>query len=149
LVPSLLSQLQQYTERGASDQFLQVSRLPADGLSEADAIFLLDHFFMANAERMIRPHARYAELQRRPDAGRQSAREALGRFHEKELRDLQVWFNLTWIHPLAFEKDANLRALVKKGKHFSEDEKNFVLDKHLEILRTIVPLHRQLLDSGQ
>ena len=31
LVPSLIVQLQGYTERGASDRYLNVSRLPADG----------------------------------------------------------------------------------------------------------------------
>src|SRR5207248_9699250 len=50
LVPSLLVQLLAYAERGASDRFLDVSRVPADGLGEADALFLLDNFFMANAE---------------------------------------------------------------------------------------------------
>ena len=33
-----------------SDRFLDVSRVPADGLTEADCLFLLDHFFMANPE---------------------------------------------------------------------------------------------------
>src|SRR5581483_8076364 len=50
LVPSLLVQLLAYTERDAGDRFLDVSRVPADGLSEDDCLFLLDHFFMANAE---------------------------------------------------------------------------------------------------
>src|SRR6185295_8827420 len=45
LVPSLLMQLEGYTERGATDKFLQVSRVPADSLSEADSLFLLDQFF--------------------------------------------------------------------------------------------------------
>ena len=35
LVPSLLMQLQAYTEGGASDRFLDVSRMPADSLSES------------------------------------------------------------------------------------------------------------------
>src|SRR6266852_9326285 len=55
LVPSLLMQLEAYTEHGATDRFLQVSRVAADGLSEADALFLLDHFFMANRDQMIKP----------------------------------------------------------------------------------------------
>ena len=38
LVPSLLLQLQAYTERGASDRPLQVSRLPADGLTEQASV---------------------------------------------------------------------------------------------------------------
>src|SRR5437763_1319617 len=39
LVPSLLTQIEAYTERGAVDKPLQVSRLPASGLSEADALY--------------------------------------------------------------------------------------------------------------
>jgi alpha-amylase/alpha-mannosidase (GH57 family) len=163
LVPSLLVQLQGYTERGATDQFLKVSRVPAAQLSEADALFLLDHFFMANHEQMIRPFPRYADLLQRRGHGRNTAQEALRRFNERDLRDLQVWFNLTWVHPLAFEKPpgaaegpgrpaelvAGLRALRDKGRHFSEEEKNWLLDKHLQILGEVIPLHKRLSDSGQ
>src|ERR1700682_4570287 len=62
LVPSLLLQLLAYTERGATDQFLLLSRRPADSLTEEDCLFLLDHFFMANPYQMILPFARYADL---------------------------------------------------------------------------------------
>jgi alpha-amylase/alpha-mannosidase (GH57 family) len=149
LVPSLLLQLQGYTEHGASDRPLAVSRLPADGLSEEQCLYLLDTFFMANPDHMVRPYPRYSELFQRRAPGRNTAREALRRFNERDFRDLQVWFNLTWIHPLAFEKDANLRELVAKGRNFTDAEKNWLLDKHLEILRQIIPLHRQLADRGQ
>src|SRR5687767_4317808 len=103
LVPSLLLQLQDYTERGATDRALQVSRLPASGLSEADAIYLLDNFFMANLDRMIRPLSRYHELFQRRAPGKSTVHEALRRFREADLRDLQVLFNLVWVHPLVFE----------------------------------------------
>src|SRR5437773_5404065 len=69
LVPSLLLQLQAYTERGATDQFLLLSRRPADGLSESDCLFLLDNFFMAYPQQMIRPYGRDAELHQRRGAG--------------------------------------------------------------------------------
>src|SRR4029079_8660106 len=62
LVPSLLLQLQGYAERGRSDRHLDVSRLPADGLSALDGQYLLDNFFMASVENMIRPYPRYYEL---------------------------------------------------------------------------------------
>jgi alpha-amylase/alpha-mannosidase (GH57 family) len=149
LVPSLLMQLQAYTERGASDRFLDLSRVPADGLSEDDSLFLLDHFFMANAEQMILPYARYADLYHRRAPSRGSARDALRRFQDRDLRDLQVWFNLTWIHPLAVEADDALRALRDKGRNFSEDDKKTVLARQMEILRRVVPLHRRLAESGQ
>ncbi len=149
LVPSLLLQLQGYTERGATDRFLQVARKPADGLDEADTLFLLDHYFMANPDHMIRPFPRYRELHDRRAAVRNSAREALRRFNERDLRDLQVWFNLTWVHPIAFERDDGLRALRDKGRGFTEQEKHWLLDKHLEILREVIPLHRRLQERGQ
>lgn len=149
LVPSLVLQLLQYTEQGKSDRFLDLSRLPADSLTEADAIFLLDHFFMANAETMIKPYPRYAELFTRRAPGRSSSREILRRFSERDLRDLQVWFNLTWLHPFAFDRDEGLRGLLDKGKYFTETEKTFLLDKHLDILREVLPLHRELASRGQ
>ena len=142
LVPSLLLQIQQYTEKGATDRFLQAARKPADGLEEEDCLFLLDNFFMANHDHMIRPFPRYHELLLRRGPGRNTAREALRRFSERDFRDLQTCFNLTWIHPLAFESDQQLRELRKKGRHFTEADKNWVLDQHLEILKQIIPLHR-------
>jgi alpha-amylase/alpha-mannosidase (GH57 family) len=149
LVPSLLVQLQAYAERAATDQFLTLSRRPADGLSENDCLFLLDNFFMADPEQMIRPHRRYGELYQRRGAGRNTAREALRRFQEKDFRDLQVWFNLSWVHPLALERDAFLRELHDKGRHFTEEDKQLLLDKHLEILRSVIGLHQKLQSNGQ
>jgi alpha-amylase/alpha-mannosidase (GH57 family) len=149
LVPSLLVQLQAYTDRGATDRFLQVSRVPAEALTEADRLFLLDHFFMANPEHMIRPHPRYAELHHRRAAGRLSARDALRRFAERDWCDLQTWFNLAWVHPLAVARDPELQDLQKKGKTFTEAEKNRLLDKHIEILKQVIPLHRELAERGQ
>src|SRR5215472_8229058 len=79
LVPSLLLQVQAYTERGAVDKPLRVSRIPADGLSEADSLYLLDTFFMANHDHMIRPLPRYHELLQRRALGKNTAQEALRR----------------------------------------------------------------------
>src|SRR5436853_3873736 len=50
LVPSLIAQILAYTESGAQDDHLRVSRLPAADLSEADRLYLLDNFFMANLD---------------------------------------------------------------------------------------------------
>src|SRR5262249_35587635 len=129
LVPSLLVQLQAYTERNATDRFLEAARKPADGLTEDDCLFLLDNYFMASPDQMILPHRRYAELYQRRGLGRSSAHEALRRFQEKDFRDLQVWFNLAWVHPLAIECDPELREFVVRGRHYTEADKNRLLDK--------------------
>lgn len=149
LVPSLLLQLQGYVERGKSDRHLDVSRLPAESLNHADACYLLDNFFMANSESMIRPYPRYFELYQQRGFPNTSAEKAISRFSPRDFRDLQVWNNLTWIHPLAFEENSDLRDFLRKGKHWTEDEKQWLLDQQLAILKRIIPLHRELQDGGQ
>src|SRR5687767_8336500 len=42
LVPSLLVQLQQYTDHGRTDRPFDLSRASANSLSEEDALYLLD-----------------------------------------------------------------------------------------------------------
>lgn len=149
LVPSLLLQIQRYTDKGGSDRHLDVSRAPADGLSEADTHYLLDQFFMASVDNMIRPFPRYHELYMKRGLGADPVEKAAPRFSERDLRDLQVWNNLVWMHPLAFEKDPELRSLRNKGRYWTETEKNLLLDKQMQILKQIIPLHRDLAESGQ
>ena len=149
LVPSLLVQLLKYTEGGGSDRHLDVSRMPVDGLAKADALYLLEHFFMANVDSMIRPSARYHELYLKRRVGTDSAESALSRFTPRDLRDLQVWSNLAWMHPILFEVDADLRTFQQKGESYSEADKSWLLDKQLEVLRKIIPMHRQLAEGGQ
>lgn len=149
LVPSLLMQILAYTEQDRSDRHLDVSRMPADGLSEDDAIYLLDHFFMANADNMIRPYPRYRKLYLKRDIGSQLAQSLVHRFTEQEYRDLQVWNNLTWFHPLLFERDSDLAAFLKQGQNWTENEKLWLLEKQKEVLAEIIPLHKELEDGGQ
>src|SRR5262245_24867987 len=149
LVPSLLVQLQAYADKEATDQPLEATRFPAAHLSQTDALYLLDHFFMANPDHVIRPWPRYYELYLRRAPGRNTAQEALRRFNDRDLLDLQVLFNLAWIHPLAFDRDAELRGLRDTGRFFSEHDKELALAKQREILKQIIPLHRRLQDNGQ
>lgn len=148
LVPSLLVQIEAYVQ-GATDKHLRVSRLPTDGLEHDDALYLLDNFFMAHADAMIRPHPRYHELYQQRGFGVDSAEQALPRFRERDLRDLQVWSNLSWMHPLLFEKDLELAAFRAKGRRYTEEEKQWLLDKQRDLLAQIIPLHRKLADRGQ
>ncbi len=149
LVPSLLMQILAYTEKGATDRFMQVGRIPARDLGQHDALFLLDQYFMASPEHMIKPWPRFWELHQRRAANRNTAREALRRFHERDLRDLQTLYNLAWIHPLVFERDPELQQLRDKARHYTEEDKNHVFDKHLLLLKQIIPLHRKLAEAGQ
>ncbi len=149
LVPSLLVQIDGYVSRGATDSHLNVSRMPADGLSREDAYYLLDNFFMAYADAMIRPWPRYWELYQLRALGVSTGEQALPRFRERDLRDLQVYSNLSWMHPLLFETEPDLAEFKAKGRHYTEDEKQWLLDKQRELLGRIIPLHRKLAERGQ
>jgi alpha-amylase/alpha-mannosidase (GH57 family) len=148
LVPSLLVQLEAYTH-GATDTHLIHSRKPVDGLNADAACYVLDNFFMANPDSMIRPHARYHELYMMRSAWNTSARNALGRFRPRDLRDLQVWSNLAWFHPLLFELDSDLAEFRHKGRYYTEDEKTWLLDRQRELLAEVIPRHRKLAEHGQ
>ena len=78
-----------------------------------------------------------------------SAEKARKRFNKKDIIDLQCWSNLVWMHPLAFEHDAELAEFRNKGRGWTEKEKQWLLDKQMELLRQVVPLHRELLERGQ
>lgn len=148
LVPSLLVQIERYVN-GGSDRHLDVSRLHVDSMSVEEVYYLLDNFFMANEHSMIRPFDRYYELQQKRGIGRDSAEDARSRFTNQELRDLQVWHNLTWFHELLFEDDTDLQEFRKKGKNWTEDEKEWLLDKQREVVGQVIPLHRELMEGGQ
>jgi alpha-amylase/alpha-mannosidase (GH57 family) len=148
LVPSLVVQIQRYVA-GGSDRHLDVSRAPADTLDRTDALYLLDHFFMANPGNMIDPYPRYRELYHKRAPGRQSAEHALQAFNAQDFRDLQIWSNLTWIHELVFERDKELQAFRQKGRDWTEAEKAWLLEKQRQIIGEILPLHAQLVAGGQ
>jgi alpha-amylase/alpha-mannosidase (GH57 family) len=149
LVPSLLVQLQGYTDHGHEDTHLRVSKLPADSLSEQDMIYLLDNFFMVHPDQMIRPYPRYQDLYLKRGLAVDPATRAAKRFAKKDILDLQIWSNLTWIHPIAFELDKDLAEFRNKGRNWTEQDKKWLLDKQMELLREVIPLHRELMEGGQ
>ena len=98
---------------------------------------------------MIRPHPRYHELFLMRSSWDSSAKQALHRFRPRDLRDLQVWSNLAWVHPLLFEKDPELAEFKNKGRYYTEEEKQWFLDKQRELVARVIPLHRELAARGQ
>jgi alpha-amylase/alpha-mannosidase (GH57 family) len=147
LVPSLLEQLQRYTDGSLTDEYWELSCKPANHLTNEEKKKILQCFFDAHAPRMIHPFPRYDELFRK--RGR-SAATAVDRFSEQDIRDLQVWHNLSWIDPIWRENpDLPLRALIKKQKNFTEEDKHQVLDIQNVILKKIIPLHQELYNKGK
>ena len=149
LVPSLLDQIEAYVEGRAEDRHQMLGRRPAADLDEAEKLFVIDRFFSLNHETMVKPLPRYRELLAMRDPARRSARDCLKLFREREVRDLQVLFELAWFHPLLREEEHVIRALWKKGAGFTEDDKAALYDCEREVLSQIVPMHKGLAEDGR
>ena len=52
-----------------------------------------------------------------------SPRARAAHFSTDDIRDLQVWHKLVWIDAFYFERDERVRALVAKGRGFTEEDK--------------------------
>ncbi|MCX5718200.1 MAG: glycoside hydrolase family 57 protein [Nitrospirae bacterium] len=151
LVPSLLEQLRDYTENNATDIYLNLTMKNPQDLTDADKIFMLENFFLANWDNMIRPFPRYYELLVK--RGVRFLKTELARtikyFTVHDFLDLQVLFNLSWIDPMYRRKDPFLSELVRKGKGYTEDEKKLLIEKQFEILKRIIPKYKELNAKGQ
>jgi predicted glycosyl hydrolase (DUF1957 family) len=55
---------------------------------------------------------------------------------------------LAWFDP-DFQDQEPLKALIEKGRDFSEDDKKIVFDEALRIIKAVIPLHKELQDKGQ
>lgn len=147
VVPSLLKQIKEY-ESGATDIFFEYSIIPAEELTEQQKIFILENFFLANWKTMIYPFQRYKELLEKRGKIYADPSKLLNKFNSQDIRDLQVLFNLAWIDPLHRENEEFLKELEKKGANFTEEEKRILLEKHLKIMREIIPTYKEMSQSG-
>lgn len=151
LVPSLLEQIVDYTDHGAQDAFLQVTLKRAADLTDDEKVFLLENFFLANWDTMVKPFSRYHELlvKRGLRFSKTDLHRVVRYFSDSDFLDLQVLFNLTWIDPVFRTHDPFLSQLTGKGRDFTEDEKNALVERQSSLLRAIIPKYRELSQKGQ
>lgn len=142
LTPSLIRQLDDLGA-GAKDIYWDLSDIPANELSDEQKQFILDRFFDTN-RKIIARFPRYQVLLDKRDG----SDDPLNEFSEQDYRDLQILFNLAWVDPDWLEEEP-LVALVEKGKDFSEQDKAVLFEEHLRLINTVIPVHRELQDSGQ
>ena len=150
VVPSLLKQIRDYVENGATDKFLTLTLKPAADLAREDKVFLLRNSFMANWDTMIKPYPSYwALLDRRGySVSPNDLLNATRYFTTQDCLDLQVWFNLTWFDPLFKQNDPLLKGLIEKGSGFTENEKVLLIRKQREVMALIIGEYRKLSDRG-
>jgi alpha-amylase/alpha-mannosidase (GH57 family) len=148
LVPSLLEQLEDYAA-GAEDIELILSRRDPVRLTQEEKETILNRFFQADREHMVRPLPRYEELlhARGENGTPRDITTALRSFAAQDYLDLQVLFNLAWFGFSARE-DQEIARLIHKGRRFTIEDRDLVLDRQLKIVGSVIGLYRELWDGG-
>ena len=90
LVPSLITQIQDYENGSASDPFFSVASVPAKDLTLAERRFALRYLFQANPVHLIGRYPRYAELFDRFKSVGSDPDRADKFFQHQDYTDLQV-----------------------------------------------------------
>jgi len=158
LVPILIEQINDYVrpsgrrETGkAKDRFVELTLKEPSELTQDEQALILYNFFIANQDNMIMPHPRYAELLKK--RGHSTMREDLlkvaEQFSGQDFNDLQVWFNLAWFDPMFQTEDEAIRRLIQKGRGYTQDDKELIIAKQIEIMSRILPVYKELQERGQ
>ncbi len=149
LVPSMISQIEDYATGQAFDPFLRAALKPAEDLTEDEQAFVLQYFFHANPSRMIFRYPRYSELYYAWQSSERNPKRAKRLFGVRELRDLQVLSQLAWFDEEDFAIDPEIRALVNKGHDFNLSDQELIGAKQLKAMGRVMPAYADLAQKGQ
>jgi alpha-amylase/alpha-mannosidase (GH57 family) len=64
-------------------------------------------------------------------------------FSDQDIRDIQVWWTLSWM-----DADRRPKDLMKKGKDFSEADKQALRGQVVKVIGEIIPTYRRMQDQG-
>lgn len=151
VVPSLIEQLRDYIENNATDRYLELTLKHPSDMTESERLFVIENFFLANWDNMIKTFPRYYELLVK--RGFRFTKGDIVRvsryFTDYDIMDLQVLFNLSWIDPMFRDNDPTIKRIIQKERGFTEEDKQLVIKKQFEILKEIIPEYKKMSQSGQ
>src|ERR1051326_3538302 len=138
LVPSLMTQIQDYAAGTAHDPFLDIASRPAAELTVADRRFALQYLFQAHPTHMIGRYPRYAELWDRFRGFGFDPERAVAFFSDQEFTDLQVLSQLAWYDEF-FLEEPDIAGLVRKASRFSRSDQELVVWRQRELVGRVLP----------
>ena len=147
VVPSLITQLQDYVAGTAQDPFLPVAAKPANELTVGERRFALQYLFQANPVNMIGRYPRYRELWERFRGAGDSPERAEKYFRPQDFTDLQVLSQIAWFDEF-FLTDPDIAELVRKGRNYSLDDQKLVILAERELLGQVLPVHADAARRG-
>jgi alpha-amylase/alpha-mannosidase (GH57 family) len=147
LVPSLITQIQDYVAGTAEDPFLHVASRPARDLTLDERRFALQYLFQANPTNLIGRYARYRELYERFRGAGDSPERAERFFQPQDFTDLQVLSQIAWFDEF-FLDDPEIAELIRKGSNYSLEDQRFVIDRERELMGRVLPVHAEAAKKG-
>jgi len=147
VVPSLVTQIQDYVEGTAQDPFLNVVAKPAKDLSADERRFALQYLFQANPTNVIGRYPRYRELWERFREHGASPERAERLFTPPDFTDLQVLSQIAWFDEF-FLEEKDVAALVQKGRQYSLDDQKFVIAREQELMAKVLPAYKAGAEKG-
>ncbi|HET7440621.1 MAG TPA: hypothetical protein VFJ47_04905, partial [Terriglobales bacterium] len=147
LVPSLITQIQDYVQGTAQDPFLKVAAKPAKDLTSQERQFALQYLFQANPVNMIGRYPRYRELWERFRGCGDSPERADKYFQPQDFTDLQILSQIAWYDEF-FLDEPEVAALIKKGRNYSPEDQAFVIAHERELLAKVLPAHAAAAQRG-
>src|SRR6202162_4918795 len=147
LVPSLITQIQDYVAGTAQDPFLNVAAKPAKDLTQKERQFALQYLFQANHANVIGRYPRYAELLERFREHGYSAEKAEKYFETQHFTDLQVLSQIAWFDEF-FLEEKDIAVLIKKERNYSLDDQRFVIARERELLGKVLPAYADAAKKG-
>ena len=147
LVPSLVTQIQDYVSGQAHDPFFNVVAKAPDELTPSDRQFALRYLFQANPVNMIGRYPRYRELWERYRATSERPEGPDSYFVTRDYADLQVLSQLAWFDEY-FLGEPDIAALVQKGEDFTLEDQQLVIAKEREFLAKVLPAYAEAAKKG-
>jgi alpha-amylase/alpha-mannosidase (GH57 family) len=147
LVPSLITQIQDYVTGAARDPFLEVAAKPAKDLALHERHFALQYLFQANPANLIGRYPRYRELWDRFRGANGKPESADRHFSPQDFTDLQVLSQIAWFDEF-FLDDPDIKGLIQKGRDYSLQDQSFVMDRQRKLLAKVLPAHAAAAQQG-
>jgi alpha-amylase/alpha-mannosidase (GH57 family) len=147
LVPSLITQIQDYVSGDAQDPFLQVASKPAKELTLEERRFALQYLFQANHTNVIGRYPRYRELFEKFHATGDSTERAEKVFGAQDFTDLQVLSQIGWFDEY-FLAEKSVAELIRKGRDFTLEDQRFLFALERELIGRVLPVHGEAAKKG-
>jgi len=147
VVPSLGAQLEEYASGKFDEVWATVAFKPAANLTVEDKSEILLRAFQINYDHLLARWPRFIELHQWASA--QGNDRAKQNFGERDWRDLQLLSQLAWMDEEYLATDPVVSRLARKGVDFTEQDKQDLYAKQIELLGRVLPEYRKAAATGQ